>query len=156
VVVELLVVVGADVAAGEDVFEVLHHRRIDGHEVLEVAVNGAVLDHEDLAVALDDLSLDLADLLVEEDLVGQLAVDDLLADLGDALGAERVGGARPAERRLLLLVALEQWLIGPLGREALVGADRIQLVEYCPARACSEHHTFFEELNRFSHVPLFS
>ncbi len=96
VVVELLVVVGADVAAREDVFEVLHHRRVDGHDVLEVAVDGAVLDHQDLAVALDDLSLDLADLLVEKDLVGQLAVDDLLADLRDAPGAERVGGAGPA------------------------------------------------------------
>ncbi len=96
VVVELLVVVGADVAAGEDVFEVLHHRRVDGHDVLEVAVDGAVLDHQDLAVALDDLGLDLADLLVEQDLVGQLAVDDLLADLRDALGAKGVGGTGPA------------------------------------------------------------
>ena len=154
VVVELLVVVGADVAAGEDLFEVAHHRRIDGHEVLEVAVDRAVLDHEDLAVALDDLGLDLADLLVEKDLVRQLAVDDLLTDLGDALGAEGVGGAGPAEGRLLLLVALEKRLVGPLGGEALVGADGVQLVEYCPARACSEHHTFFEELNRFSHFPL--
>ncbi len=152
VIVKLLVVVGADVAAGEDVFEVLHHRRVDGHEVLEVAVDGTVLDHEDLAVALDDLGLDLADLLVEKDLVRQLAVDDLLADLRDALGAEGVGGAGPAEGRLLLLIALEEWLVGPLRGEALVGADRIQLVEYCPARACSEHHTFFEELNRFSHI----
>jgi len=96
VVVELLIVVGADVAAGEDIFEVLHHRRVDGHDVLEVAVDGAILDHQDLAVALDDLSLDFADLLVEEDLVGQLAVDDLLANLRDALGAEGVGGTGPA------------------------------------------------------------
>jgi hypothetical protein len=115
VVVQLLVVVGADVAAGEDLFEVLEEGGVDGHHVFEVAVDGAVLDHQDLAVALDDLRLDLADLLVEQDLVGQLAVDDLLADLGDALGAERVGGARPAEGRLLFLVALEQRLVAPLG-----------------------------------------
>ena len=70
-----------------------------------MAVDGAVLHHQDLAVALDDLGLDLADLLVQQDLVRQLAVDDLLADLRDALGAERVGGAGPAERRLLLLIA---------------------------------------------------
>jgi hypothetical protein len=86
VVVQLLVVVGADVAAGEDLFEVLEEGGVDGHHVFEVAVDGAVLDHQDLAVALDDLGLDLADLLVEQDLVGQLAVDDLLADLGTHLG----------------------------------------------------------------------
>ena len=123
VVVQLLVVVGADVAAGEDVFEVLHHRRVDGHNVLEVAVDGAILDHQDLAVALDDLRLDLADLLVEQDLVGELAVDDLLTDLGDALGAEGVSGAGPAEGWLLFLIALEERLVAPLGGEAGVGAE---------------------------------
>ena len=123
VVVELLVVVGADVAAGEDLFEVLEEGGVDGHHVFKVAVDGAVLDHEDLAVALDDLRLDLADLFVQEDLVGQLAVDDLLTDLRDALGAEGVGGAGPAEGRLLFLVALEQGLVAPLGGEAGVGAD---------------------------------
>ena len=122
-VVELLVVVGADVAAGEDLFEVLEEGGVDGHQVFKVAVDGAVLDHEDLAVALDDLRFDLADLLVEEDLVGELAVDDLLTDLRDALGAERVGGAWPAEGRLLFLVALEQGLVAPLRSEAGVGAD---------------------------------
>ena len=56
VVVQLLVVVGADVAAGEDVFQVLEEGRVDRHHVFEVAVDGAVLHHQDLAVALDDLS----------------------------------------------------------------------------------------------------
>jgi len=96
VVVELRIVVGADVAAGEDLFEVLEEGGVDGHHVFKVAVDGAVLDHQDLAVALDDLGLDLADFFVEQDLVGQLAVNNLLADLRDALGAQRVGGARPA------------------------------------------------------------
>ena len=145
VVVELLVVVGADVAAGEDLFEVLEEGGVDGHHVFKVAVDGAVLDHQDLAVALDDLRLDLADLLVEQDLVGQLAVDDLLADLRDALGAEGVGGARPAEGRLLFLVALEQRLVAPLGGEAGVGADRVQLVEYCPACFGSVGERLFEK-----------
>ncbi len=145
VVVKLLVVVGADVAAGEDVFEVLHHGGVDGHDVLEVAVDGAVLDHEDLAVALDDLGLDLADLLVEEDLVGEFAVDDLLADLRDALGAEGVGGAGPSEGRLLFLVALEQRLVAPLGGEALVGADGIQSAEYCPTCFGSVGERFLEQ-----------
>ena len=86
VIVQLLVVVRADVAAGEDLFEVLEERGVDGHHVFEVAVDGAVLDHQDLAVALDDLRLDLADLLVQQDLVRQLAVDDLLTNLGNAAG----------------------------------------------------------------------
>jgi hypothetical protein len=64
VVVELLVVMCADVAAWEVLLEVLEEGRVNGHNVFEVAVLDAVLDHEDLAVALDDLSLDLADLVV--------------------------------------------------------------------------------------------
>ena len=57
VVVQLLVVVRADVAAREDLFQVLEEGRVHGHHVLEVAVHRAVLHHEDLAVALDDLAL---------------------------------------------------------------------------------------------------
>ena len=116
-VVQLLIVVGADVAAREDLFEVLEEGGVDRHDVFKVAVLGAVLDHQDLAVALDDLRLDLADLLVEQDLVRQLTVHDLLADLRDALGAEGVGGTGPAEGRLLFLVALQQRLVAPLGRK---------------------------------------
>ena len=104
VVVQLLIVVGADVAAGEDLFEMLEEGRVDRHDVFKVAMNRAVLHHQDLAVALDDLRLDLADLLVQKDLVGQLAVDDLLANLWHAARAEGVSGTRPAEGRLLLLV----------------------------------------------------
>ncbi len=121
VVVQLLVVVRADVAAREDLFQVLEECGVDRHHVFKVAVDRAVLHHQDLAVALDDLRLDLADLLVQQDLVRQLAVDDLLADLGHAAGAKRVGRAGPAERRLLLLVALQQRLVGPLRRKALLG-----------------------------------
>ena len=81
---------------------------IDRHHVFEVAVDRAFLHHQDLAVALDDIGFDLAQLFVLQDLDRQLAVDDLLADLGDALGAERIGLARPAQLRLLLLPALQQ------------------------------------------------
>ena len=98
--------VGADVAAGEALFKMLEEGGVDGHHVFEVAVLGAVLDHQDLAVALDDLGLDFADLFIQEDFVRQLAVEDLLADLGYALGAERICGARPAQRGLLFLLAL--------------------------------------------------
>jgi len=106
VVVKLLVVMGADVAAGEALFEVLEEGGVDRHHIFKVAVLGAVFDHQDLAVALDDLGLDLTHLLVEQNFMGQLAVEDLLADLGNALGTERVCGARPAEGRLLFLIAL--------------------------------------------------
>ena len=61
--------------------------------------------------------LDLADLLVEQDLVVALAVEDLLARLADADRAQRVGLARPAERRLHLLPGLLQRQIRPLRRE---------------------------------------
>ena len=54
------VVVGADVAAREHLFQVLEERRVDGHHVLEVAVNRAILHHQDFAVALDHLGLDFA------------------------------------------------------------------------------------------------
>ncbi len=118
VVVQARIVVGANVAAREDLFEMLEEGRVNGHDVLKVAVDGAVLHHQDLAVAFDDLGLDLAHLFVQQDLVGQLAVNDLLADLGDAFGTERIGGARPAQGRLLLLVGLQQRLVAPLGREA--------------------------------------
>ena len=108
---------GADVAAGEALFEVLEEGRIDGHHVFKVAVLGAVLDHQDLAVALDDLGLDFAHLLVEQHFVGQLAVENLLANFGDALGAERVSGAGPAEGGLFFLPGLEEGLFAPLGGE---------------------------------------
>ena len=143
--------VGADVAAGEALFEVLEELGVDGHDVFKVAVLGAVLDHEDLAVALDDLGLDFADLLVEQDFVGQLAVEDLLADLGDALGTERVSGARPAEGRLLLLIALEEGLVAPLGGEGGVGADAVQLLENNPRSLGRVDGGFFGVLNRFGH-----
>ena len=51
---QLLVVVGGDVAAGENVFEVLGEFGVDRHHVFEVAVDGAVFHHQDLAVAFDD------------------------------------------------------------------------------------------------------
>ena len=58
--VQFFVVVRADVAAREHLFQVLEERRVDGHHVLEMAVNGAILHHHDLAVALDDRGLDFA------------------------------------------------------------------------------------------------
>jgi hypothetical protein len=149
VVVQLVVIVGANVAAGEDFFEVLEERGVDGHDVFKVAVLRAILDHEDFAVALDDLRLDLADLLVEENLVGQLAVDDLLANLGDALRTERVCGARPAEGRLFLLPRLQQRFIGPLRRERRVRANAVQLFEDGPGGLGREGHRSLSVFDSF-------
>jgi hypothetical protein len=114
---KLVIVMSADVAARESLFEVLEEGRVDAHDILEVAVLEAVFDHKDLAVALDDLGLDLSDFLIKKDLVRELAVNDLLADLRDALRAERVGGARPAERRPGLLKRFKQRLIRPVRNE---------------------------------------
>ena len=69
VVVELLVVVSADVTAGEALFQVPEERRVDRHDVFKMTVLRAILHHQDLAVALDNLRLDFADFLVQQDLV---------------------------------------------------------------------------------------
>ena len=76
--------------------------------------------------------LDLADLLGEQDLVVALAVEDLLARLAHAGRAERVGLARPAERRLHLLPRLQQRLVRPLRHEAGVRLDAVQRIEHHP------------------------
>ncbi len=133
VIVQLLVIVGADIAAREHLLQMCHHLNVDRHEIFKMAVNRAVLHHQDLAVALDDLCLDLADLLVQKNLVRQLAVNDLLADLGDTLRAERVRRTGPTEGRLFLLVALQKGLIAPAGCKARVGADAIELLKDSPS-----------------------
>ncbi len=148
------VIVGADVAAGEDLFEVLEEGGVHGHDVFEVAVDGAVFHHEDLAVALDDLGLDFASLLVHQDFDGELAVDDLLADVRHALGAERVGAAGPAERRLGFLVGLQQRFVRPFGRKRRILVDAVQLVEYRPCALGSYGYSFLDILDRFMHLRL--
>ena len=132
VVVQLLVVVRADVAAREHLLEVLEELGVDRHHVFEVAVNRAVLHHQDLAVALEDRRLDLADLLVQQDADVLLAVEDLLPRFAHAGRAERVGLARPAERRLGLLLRLQQRLVRPLRGERGVLRDLVQSVEHHP------------------------
>ena len=96
VFVQLVIVVGAHIAARKDFFQMTEKIRVHGHYVFKMAVLGAIFDHQDLAIALDDLRFDLADLFVHQDFVGQLTVNDLLADFGNALGTQRIGAARPA------------------------------------------------------------
>jgi hypothetical protein len=140
VVVQLLVVVGADVAAREHFFEMLEERRIDRHHVFEVAVNGAVLQHHDLAVLLGDRGLDLADLFVEQRLERTRAVENRLARFAHAGRAQRVGLARPAQRRLGLLVRFRNRLLRPFRGH---GRSRVDLVQArkklpCPVGGNSE------------------
>ena len=126
VAVQIFVVVRGNVAAGEVLLDPLEEFCVDGHQVFVLAVDGAFFHHPDLAVALDNLRLDLADFLVDE--VGPilLAVHDGVARFFHAIGAERIRGARPAERGLGLLPGLQQRLIGPFRRERRI---RIVLVE---------------------------
>ena len=152
VVVQLLVVVRADVAAGERLLEVLEERRVHRHHVLEVAVDGAVLHHQDLAVALEDRRLDLADLLVQQDADVLLAVENVLPRLAGADRAERVGLARPAELRLGLLAGLLQRLVGPAGRERRVLLDLVGGVEHVPEAVGGDGQPLFHVLHRRMHA----
>ena len=144
---------GADVAAGVRVFEMFEERGVHRHHVFEVPVLRAVLDHQDLAVALDDGRLDLANLFVEQHLVVALAVEDLLARFADARRAQRVGLARPAERRLHLLPGLLNRLVGPLGREGLGPLHRIERIEYDPRTPGRDREPLLDVLDRLMHMP---
>ena len=97
--------------------------------------------------------LDLADLLVEQDLVVALAVEDLLARFANAGRAERVGLARPAERRLHLLPRLLNRLVGPLGREGLCPLHAVERVEYAPRAFGRERQPLLDVLDRLMHMP---
>ena len=153
-VMQLFVVVRRNVAARKDFFEVLEELGIDGHYVFKVTVFGAILHHQDLAVALDDLRLDLANLFIEQHFVRQLPVEDLLADLRHAARAQRVRRARPAQRWLLLLIGLEQRLIGPLGSERRARVDSVQSLKDEPGAIGGDCDGFLNIFDRLVH-PVF-
>ena len=149
---QLLVGVRRDVAAGEHVLEMLGEDGVDRHHVFEVAVDGAIFYHQNLAVALDDLRLDLADLLVHQHFMRQVAVENLLPDFRHTLRAQRVGRPRPTQRRLRLLVRLEQRLLGPLRRGRRIGLDPVETVEYHPSCFGGGDGCCFYVLDRLMHV----
>ncbi len=150
--VELLVVMGCYVAAGENVFQVLGEFGVDRHHVFEVAVLRTIFHHQDLAVAFDDGGLDLSYFFVHQNFVREFAVENLLADFRDTLRAQRIGGAWPAEGRLRLFVGLEQRLVGPFrgGRDS--GLDAVQAVEDNPRAFGGGNCYFFYVLDRLAHV----
>ena len=152
VVVQLFIVVGRNVAAGKDVFQVLREIGVDRHHVFEVAVLRAILHHQDLAVALDDGGLDLADLFVHQNFVRQFAVEDLLPDFRDTLRAQRISRPRPAERRLRLFVGLQQRLVGPFRGGRWVLLDLIQTIENRPSAFGGDGDCFLYVLDRLVHV----
>jgi hypothetical protein len=88
--------VRADIAARKNIFQMLEELNINGHHVFKVAMERAILHHQDLAVALHNGGFDFAGFFVEQDFMRQFAVDNLLPDFRNALGAQRIRGARPA------------------------------------------------------------
>jgi len=117
-----------------------------------VAVDRAILHHQDLAVALDHLGLDLARFVGIENFERGLAIQDLLADFRHAARAQRIGFARPAERRLGLFPALQQRFVAPLRDETGVLADLIEFIEYEPGRTGGVDKSFLSVFNRLVHV----
>ncbi len=151
VMMQLLVVMRRDVASGEHFLQMLRERGVDRHHVFEVAVGRAVFHHQNLAVALDDLRLDLADLLVHQHFMRQVPVENLLPDFRHALGAQRIGRPRPAQRRLRLFVRLQQRLFRPLRRGRRIRLDAVQALEYCPSPLGGDDDCFFNVLDRLAH-----
>src|SRR5262249_27501079 len=84
---------------------------------------------------LYDLRLDFADLLVAKDVDRQFAVEYFLANLGLASRAKRIGLARPAQRRLGLLIGFLKRLIGPPWGKRRVRPDAIEPFEEKPDSA---------------------
>src|SRR5437867_3235892 len=150
--VQPLVIVGADVAAGKDSLDVAVEFGIDSHDIFEMPMLGAVLHHQDLAFALDDLRLDFAGTRVIEQ-VGKWSgtVQDLFADFRHAARAQGVGLARPAELRLGLLPGLQQGLLRPAGRERGILPDLVRLIEYRPHGAGHISESLLEVFNRLMH-----
>ena len=151
VVVQLFIIVRANIPAGENIFQMLEEGRIHRHHIFKPAVDRAFLHHQNLAIALDNLRLDLAQFLVEKDLVREFTIHDLLANLRDATGAQGIRLARPAQLGLHFLVALEQRFFRPLGREGRVRFDLIDFIENGPGRSGGHSDNFFGVFDWLGH-----
>src|SRR6185437_2073984 len=133
-------------------FQVLEELGVDGHHIFEMAMHRAVLHHEDFAVAIDNLRFDFARLVIVQNVDGRLPVEDLLPDFGNAARAERIRGARPAQRRLHLFPALEERLIAPRRNKSGISLDLIDLVEGYPRRSGGYGKSFLCVFNRLMHL----
>src|SRR5215813_14212987 len=94
----------ANISAGENFLEVLEERSVDRHHILKMPVLRAILHHQALSVTLDALGFYLYHFFSEQNVVRQLAIYYLLSNLRDSSRAQRVRRARPAQRRLRLLI----------------------------------------------------
>jgi len=121
VLVQPLVVMRRNVAAGEVLLDPGEKARVHGHQILVLAVGRALFHHPHFAVALDDLGLDFADLLVHQVLPVLGSADNGVARFLDATRAQRIGLPRPAQCGLALFPGLQQRLIGPFGRKGWIG-----------------------------------
>src|SRR5262245_42878473 len=149
---ECLVVMGADIAAWEHLFEVLEERRVDGHYVFVMAMDRAVLHHDDLAVLLDDGRLDLADLLVEEDADVFLAVENRLPGFARAVRTERVGLTGPPKGRLGFLIRLQERLVRPAWSKRGVLSDLVGRGKDLPEAIGSDRQSLLDVLHRRMHA----
>jgi len=154
VVVQVGVIVRADVATREILLNPSQEVHVYGHNVFVVAVDGAVLHHPDLAVALDDLRFDLAHLLVQQILPILLAIDDGLAGFLDAARAKRVGLTRETQLRLSLLPGLQKRFLRPLRRERRPGIVLVEELNRVERRAGDlghrRVHVFHQPLTTYS------
>ena len=79
------------------------------------------------------------------------AVENRLPRLAHAGRAERVGLARPAKRRLGLLIRLQQRLVRPLRREGRVLADRVHARKHLPGAVGGDGQALLHVLDRRVH-----
>ena len=153
VVVQLLVVVRADVAAREHLFEVLEERRCRSPSRPR---NGRgcgqsftirILPSRSRIVALISPTFSFS-----RTLTSFLPSRISCRASRDARRAERVGLARPAERRLGLLVGLQQRLVRPLRRERRALLDLVQPVEHHPGAVGGDRQPLLDVLDGRVHA----
>src|SRR5262249_43802263 len=100
--------------------------------------------HNDLAVFLDDRGPDLGRLAVDEHAQIGFAVENRDAGLLDTLGAQRVGLARPSQRRKAAITALEQGSRRPVRLNRGTLERLIELANQRPGGAGSNRSHVFK------------
>ena len=80
-VVERLIVVRRNIAAGKHLLEMLEEVGIHRHDVFEMTMEPAILDHQNLAVAFENRGLNFSDSLVHENTQILPAIQDLATRL---------------------------------------------------------------------------